>query len=306
MCPILNYGSWDLVKSYLEALQFKKISLDYYRKRAEEAKQKMNLKNIHIFISEFCSMMEAVNSCIHISRDLAYKQSPVELRWFYKSLDEITLVELNFIEQFVIANRVNNVFTVTDNLDIKIKPIPKQRERGYFEEREVVSYMSDIVLLSEKIINELMNIYYEGSGHYDQSWRDIDVNRASYSCTECGAMITDLLSHLGNLSSISLKEKESYLPKRTYVYGHEIIKAELYPWRGVNEISEDELIIPNDGLYMDIIKEPAIGCCGSNSSTLNVFCRNGHPVGSEAADCYMPHFIRMPLSKIKRYEIIDG
>lgn len=97
-------------------------------------------------------MMEAINSCIHISRDLEYKQSLVELRWFYKPLDEITVAELNFIEQFVIANRVNNVFTITDNLDIKIKPtpIPKQRERGYFEEREVVSYMSDVV--SDKII----------------------------------------------------------------------------------------------------------------------------------------------------------
>ncbi|MDQ0901263.1 hypothetical protein [Paenibacillus sp. V4I7] len=294
------------MKNYQEALQFKKTSLGYHHKRAEEAKHNMNLENIHIFISEFCSMMEAISSCIHISRDLAYKQSPVEIRSFYKSLDENTLSELSFIEQFVIANRINNVFTVTDNLNIKIKPIARKRERGYYKERGVIPYMAEVIPFSEKIINDYMNIYFEGSSHYDQSWRIIDVNRASFSCTECGEMVTDLLSHIGNLSSILLKEKENYLPRRTYVYGHEIIKAELLPWMGVNEIREDELIIPIDGLYGNTRKEPAIGCCGPDSSTLNVLCRNGHPVGSEAADCYMPHFIRLPLSKIKRYEIIDG
>ncbi len=293
------------MKNYFEALQFKKICLEYHFNQANEVRHNLSNENKHILISEFCSMMEAINSCIHIARSLAYKQSPVETRAFFDSLDMQMISELKYIEQLVIANRIDNVFTVTD-MQISIKQITKKREREYYDERMLISYMLEIKPFSEKMIDEFMNIYYEGSNHYDQSWRIIDVNRAYFSCGVCGEMVTDLLSHIGNLSSISIIEKESYLPRRTYVYGHEVIKAGLLPWVGVNEITADELIIPTDGLYMGTSIAQASGCCGSDSSFLNVTCRNGHPVGGEAADCYMPHFIRLPLNRIKRFEILDG
>ncbi|MCI3918717.1 hypothetical protein MO973_00460 [Paenibacillus sp. TRM 82003] len=295
------------MKNYLEALQHKRAAMEYYYARAQAVSHMLNQEHAPIVINEFCSMMEAVRSCLHIARTMADKQSPVEMRAFMKTIDDRTIEELSYIEQFVMANRVDYVFTVTDRdrLDISIKPIVRRNRQGYFDERKVIPYMQEVKRIAETMIDEFLCIYYESSFHYDQSWRSIDVHRSSFTCKECGSIVTGIGGHLGNLSGISLQEKESYLPRKSYVYGHEVIKADLLPWGGVNEIAEDEVLIPIDSLYMDARRAPAPGCCGPDSSTFNVTCKNGHSVGREAADCYMPHFIRLPLDRVSRVEVLD-
>lgn len=294
------------MKNYLEALQYKKSCLDYHYDQAIGAAGNLNHENTYILMTHFCSMMEAISSCIDIARSLAYNQSPVDAKTFFQSLSEQVVEELNYIGQFVIASRNDCIFIVSDELDISIKPIVKKRERGYFNERNLISYLHDVKSFSEKIISDFTDIYFENTRYYDQSWRTVDINRSSFSCVECGAIITEIMSHIGNLSGISSKEKASFLPRLTYVYGHEVIKAGLLPWSGSNEITEDEVIIPIDSLYSSTTREPAPGCCGPDSSTMNMRCSNGHPVGKEAADCYMPHFIRFPMDRITKSEILDG
>ncbi|SDE07306.1 hypothetical protein SAMN02799630_04652 [Paenibacillus sp. UNCCL117] len=290
---------------HLSILQFKQACADYHYSQAQAALKNLAAGQAHILIAEFSAMLEVLHTGIHLARVSAYKQSTVDVKAYMNSLDAATLEELRYLEQLVQANRIDHLFDISDALDITIQPIQKRNERGSYEARSLIPYMSEVKQFADGLIQAMVNIYTSSSAHYDQSWRTVDLHRASYYCRVCGAPVTKIMSHLGNLSGISLKEKESYLPRATYVYGHEVIKAELLPWNGSNEITEDELVISIDSLGRDVRKDPAPGCCGPDSSVLNVFCREGHPIGREAADCYMPHCIRLPLTHVQRLETLD-
>ncbi|OEH94392.1 hypothetical protein [Bacillus solimangrovi] len=289
------------MKNVIEAVEFKLKSAKYHYHQSLEASSQLNKENIHIFISEFCAMMEVLQSGIEIASSCALKQSAVDVRTFEKSMNKEDNDKLKYIKQFLNANQKGNVFEISDNEEVQIIPIPKRNKLELFEKRNVLKYMNDTMTLSEKIINDYMEIYEKSATHFDQSWRTIDVNRTSFLCKECGKFVTKILNHVGNLSDLSLKDGEPFISRREYVYGHELIRADILP---VSTITEDEVIVPINMLYFDAKKEPAIGCCGPDASTFNIYCRNGHAVGMEAADCWMPHFVRIPLDKVTRREVI--
>lgn len=249
------------------------------------ASRELNRENTLIFITEFCAMMEVIQSGIWIASSCAYKQSEVDARTFQKSLKESENEELDYIEQFLKANRTSNVFEITDSNEIQIIPIPKRKQMGSYSKRNVLNYIKEAMTFAENIINEFMKIYKKSTSHFDQSWRTIDMNRASFLCKECGCLVTKLIGHIGNLSEISTKEKEPFLSHRSYVYGHELIRVDLLPWVGINEITENEIIVAVNTLYFDVKKEAAPGCCGPDSSEFNIYCRNGHVVGPRERSC---------------------
>jgi uncharacterized protein (TIGR02996 family) len=46
------------------------------------------------------------------------------------------------------------------------------------------------------------------------------------------------------------------------------------------------------------------GCCGVDGlDGINTVCRNGHEVGTECSDCWMPHFLHLPPGAV---EIVDA
>ncbi|MGF7032237.1 hypothetical protein J2T17_003159 [Paenibacillus mucilaginosus] len=293
------------MQNYIDILNIKRKSLAYHYEQIEACLRDFSSDHLHVLIGESSALMETINSCIEISRICAYKQSPVDVMAYMESQDESLRTELKYIQQWVETNRKDNVFLFPDQGEIYIKPLRVKNKLEYTDQREWIPYLREVRELAEKIMQDFMDIYTNSTVHYDQSWRTIDIHRSSFTCRECGAFVTGILSHIGNLNSIALKDRESYLPRLSYVYGTEIVKAGLLPWRGVGEITNDDILVSTDGLYMDLKKEPATGCCGPDGSTFNVFCRNGHPVGKEAADCWMPHFIRFPLDRVNRYENID-
>lgn len=292
------------MKNAIEAAEFKLKCAKYHYHQSTEAIHELNEDNNHIVISEFCAMMEVLQSAIQIADSCAYKQSPVDVTTFKKSLNEFEIAELEYIEQFLKANRKGNIFEFTDEKTLQIIPLPKRTQRGNYEKRNVVNYSKEVINFAENIIIDTIQIYKESTSHFDQTWRTLDINRASYLCKECGSPVTGILGHIGNLNEISLKEKEPFISTGSYVYGRELIQAKLLPWGGVNEISEDEIIVPIETLSFDVKKEAATGCCGPDSSEFNIYCKNGHAIGKEAADCWMPHFIRFPLSSVIRNEVI--
>ncbi|QOR68060.1 hypothetical protein IM538_07995 [Cytobacillus suaedae] len=292
------------MKNAIEAAEFKFKCANYHYHQSIQAFNEITEETSHIFISEFCAMMEELHSAIQIADSCASKQSPADVIVFKKSLRDFEIAEVEYMEQFLKANRKGNVFEFTDEKTIHIIPIPRRTQRGNYEKRNVVNYIKEVMDFAEGIINVSMQIYKKSTIHFDQSWRIQDMNRASILCKECECPITAILGHVGNLNEISLKEKEPFIPQRNYVYGHELIKADLLPWGGVNEISEDEIIVPIETLCFDVKKEAASGCCGPDSSEFNIYCKNGHTVGKEAADCWMPHFIRFPLSRVIRNEVL--
>jgi len=42
------------------------------------------------------------------------------------------------------------------------------------------------------------------------------------------------------------------------------------------------------------------GCCGPiGQHGFNLFCPDDHPVGTECGDCWMPHYVHMPLTHVE-------
>lgn len=289
-----------LINNYVKLIRFKMQSSQYQYEQACQALQSLNGNTVHVAISEFCAMMETISSSIYLAQSCAYKQSAVEFNAFIATLDHLIMDELKYVDQFVRANRVNDLFTILDDFNIEIKPIIMKNKMEYYEARSLSPYMEKVKLLSEAIVKQFLSIYEESSAFYDQSWRTVDMHRSSFCCKSCGALITTILSHIGNLSSISLIENESYLPRLTYVYGYEVIRAELFPGCGADELIEDEIIIPVEGLYMNIKKQLA-----HDSTEFTIYCINGHQIGREVADGHAPHMVRLPKDRIHRKEIVD-
>ena len=45
------------------------------------------------------------------------------------------------------------------------------------------------------------------------------------------------------------------------------------------------------------------GCCGRDGSEgMNIVCSNGHEIGTECSDCWMPHYAHIPQDRVERDE----
>jgi hypothetical protein len=277
---------------------------DYHFTQASDYFKNPQLDTIHQGISDFCAMIETIESSLNIARDCAAMQSTLETKIYIESLKDHERNELHYIEQFIKANKKKQVFNFIQLNDIEISAIPNKHELKPFPERKLLPYIQEVKKFTDLMIEDLLRIYKGSTVRFDQSWRNIDLFRGSFVCIKCGSIVTKILKHIDSLSKISLREKDSLLPNFTYVYGSEVIKAGLLPWKGENEVLEDEILIPASSLKMDVRVEAATGCCGSDSSVTNVFCRNGHPIGKKASDCWMPHFIRLTMIHVKKVEIL--
>ncbi|WP_166244834.1 hypothetical protein [Paenibacillus turpanensis] len=292
----------------IEAITYKRAAAEQHYAGAMEAVcTPRTEESLLRCAASFTAMMGALESALQIARECAFQQSSGDVRVFMKSLEPADAEELGYIEQWVEANRADFLFELRrePELHAVIKPLSKRRDRGAYPERELTGYVAKVKEFADRMLDRLLEIYRRENESFDQSWRTMDVNRVTLLCAECGVMVSQILRHLGDLRDVVLKEKESLLPRFAYVYGHELIRANLLPYGGANEITAEEYIVHIGALDRHAVKQPkeASGCCGPDGSRFNVFCINGHAIGREASDCWLPHFIRIPVSAVRRSEV---
>ncbi len=114
-------------------------------------------------------------------------------------------------------------------------------------------------------------------------------------CKECGLVLTKELKELNDLDQISSIDKENYLPRGFYI---KISESNDDTWL------EKKGVIVNlyDIVNLQNHSDPSRlnGCCGLDGSDgMNKVCLNGHEVGTEKSDCWMPRAMIFDLEKIK-------
>lgn len=113
-------------------------------------------------------------------------------------------------------------------------------------------------------------------------------------CGQCGVALTRPLPLLHDTRLLCKEDGEPYVPKG-YLW---CSTGDDYPV-GDWVIHLEELInagfLPN-GRHMS-------GCCGpSGLDGPNRVCANGHEIGTECSDCWMPHAIHLPPTLVRTSE----
>lgn len=106
-----------------------------------------------------------------------------------------------------------------------------------------------------------------------------------FHCRTCGAALTSPLVLLRDQNQFRTEDGEDYIPQGTY------------------SLSDGEYFTQSKGRYLVNIKDAKNtrnhsdhrrlnGCCGLDGlDGRNKVCINGHEVGTEHSDCWMPHAI---------------
>jgi hypothetical protein len=110
-------------------------------------------------------------------------------------------------------------------------------------------------------------------------------------CAICRIAISNEVIQLQHLSLLVEDNGKDHVPKGFYY-----IAAE-----------DNSVIIEEDGFILNIAdmintnysKQPGFGCCGLSGGDMNTLCNNGHEIGSECSDCWLPHYIRIPLNTVE-------
>jgi hypothetical protein len=120
-------------------------------------------------------------------------------------------------------------------------------------------------------------------------------------CKECGIPLT---TNLKQLHDPSMLDDESGFPRIRW--GWYYITPERYRTEVDEKGNESKTLCPLT-LIVNIedcinkeIDSTEIGCCGPDGA--DVFCSNQHLVGSEWADCWMPHYTQYELECIVMME----
>jgi len=113
------------------------------------------------------------------------------------------------------------------------------------------------------------------------------------SCSRCKIRITKSVRALDDPSVISIADGKPYLPSGLFLVSQ----------------SEDEIIHQPGEYILNLAdlqntkrhsnRSRLRGCCGLDGCNgPNIVCINGHEVGTERSDCWMPHFIAISPSAV--------
>jgi hypothetical protein len=116
-------------------------------------------------------------------------------------------------------------------------------------------------------------------------------------CAKCHDAISREIAELQDVSRLSIQDGSEHLPQGFY----RIATAEDdVIWR------EGEFILnlqdlTNTARHPDYRR--ANGCCGCDGlDGMNIVCLNGHEIGTECSDCWMPHYAHIPQDTVERVE----
>src|SRR5262249_16322155 len=100
-------------------------------------------------------------------------------------------------------------------------------------------------------------------------------------CLKCGVSLTPVLDRLTDETRLTSEESRDYLPRGCFVISDGIV------WPvGTVVCNLNDLIHASN--HPD--RHRLNGCCGMDGlNGINKVCCEGHEVGTEKSDCWMPH-----------------
>jgi hypothetical protein len=114
-------------------------------------------------------------------------------------------------------------------------------------------------------------------------------------CVLYGIQVSKILSPLTALVLLCEKDGQPLLPAGRYLLSSAFLDAST-TW---DTITCDEILLNGGDVLNSQPGGTRNGCCGMDGlAGINTFCRIGHPLGTEKSDCWMPHFILIPLIHI--------
>jgi hypothetical protein len=114
-------------------------------------------------------------------------------------------------------------------------------------------------------------------------------------CALCDIQVSKVLAPLTDLATLCEEDGHPLLPSGQYLMSSTFLDA----GRTWDSITRDEILVNLGDVLNSQPGGRRNGCCGVDGlDGINTFCRNGHPLGTEKSDCWMPHFIHFPLIHI--------
>jgi hypothetical protein len=104
-----------------------------------------------------------------------------------------------------------------------------------------------------------------------------------FLCAACQIPISSDIRELLDRNLVSNEDGSDFLPRGYYLIAR-----------------PDDDMISGQGEFVLNLKDTTDksrlnGCCGLDGlDGINTLCANGHEIGTECSDCWMPHYIPMP------------
>ena len=115
----------------------------------------------------------------------------------------------------------------------------------------------------------------------------------NFRCSTCQILLTENLEELNDKKEIDIADGKPLVPKGFYFVGNDQFysgaegKYLINPANLINAKNHNDKIRTN-------------GCCGLDGlDGLNKICINGHELGTEKSDCWMPHAVIFESGKVK-------
>jgi hypothetical protein len=115
-------------------------------------------------------------------------------------------------------------------------------------------------------------------------------------CAKCHVIVSQDISELKDLSLLSGEDGQEHLSRGFFRIS--TLVGDLVPG--------GEFIL-NLGDLTNTKRHPdsrrSSGCCGCDGCDgMNLVCLNGHEIGTECSDCWMPHYAHIPGDNVERIE----
>lgn len=107
--------------------------------------------------------------------------------------------------------------------------------------------------------------------------------KMTIKCKDCDLAVTNELTELRNGRKLDNSDEG-----RTNVIekGYYFISDKKYSREPKGSI----IVNNNDLINSKIHPDFSIGCCGLDGDGMNIACSNGHEVGRQYSECWMPHY----------------
>ncbi len=114
-------------------------------------------------------------------------------------------------------------------------------------------------------------------------------------CAHFDVQVSPALERLDDLGIVDEEDQHPLIPQGRYVLNATLLDAG-HAWSG---LTRDGIIVNLCDVRNTQPGGTRNGCCGVDGMDgINTFCVNGHPIGTEKSDCWMPHFLHIPLEHV--------
>jgi hypothetical protein len=128
-------------------------------------------------------------------------------------------------------------------------------------------------------------------------------------CLRCDAVVSRpirLLLCIDDLNNVSFEDQ--YAPPNLVPEGYFVPSERVAEKLDIVYAPKEHLILHT----ADTIHHPTLtntndmGCCGYQGNDYNIFCVNGHTVGTETSDCCVTNYAHFSLSHVYLEEVISS